>query len=183
MRYFALTVFLVCSFTATGCMTSPVFVGAEKTPIQAPSAPPEPVEEGLLSLVFMYHRRRRHIVPMNQFLSGWSLRPAHSTCLFPMPPLRAKGCFPHWSSPTKTGVAVDPESPVAYGSEMKELVRDGKKVECVKGVRLLSGTGRMVVIEDIRNHYALTSGRLHPTGFTRFEHLQRNGDRRIDTDS
>ena len=157
MRYFALTVFLVCSFTATGCMTSPVFVGTEKTPIQAPSAPPEPVEESFVARLHVsspqatYRSDESISIGVVIETGTFDLLVSHAT-------VESEGLLPALVVTDQNGAVVDPDSPVAYGSEMKELVRDGKKVECVKGVRLLSGTGRMVVIEDIRNHYALTPG-------------------------
>ena len=155
MKYFALTVFLVCSCYATGCLTTPLLVGPEKTPTQTPSAPP--VEDSFVARLHVSSPKPAYYagepIPVEVAIEtgAFDLLVSHAT-------VESDGLLSTVVITDEKGTVVNPKSPIAYESEMKELVRDGKKVDCVKGTRLFSGTGQMVVIEDIQNHYALPPG-------------------------
>lgn len=158
MKIFAATIFLVCSCYVLGCLTSPLLVGPEKTPAQPAPAPTSASAED--SFVARLHVllpkptcQVSEPVPVEVGIEtgAFDLLVSHAT-------VEGKGLLPTLVVTDENGTVVKPKNPILYESEMRELVRDGKKVTCVKGTRLIAGTGQLVVIEDIQNHYALTPG-------------------------
>ena len=159
MKIFAPTILLVCSCYAIGCLTSPLLVGHEETqtPVQTPSMPPEPVGDSFVARLHVsspkpaYHAGEPIPVEVAIETGAFDLLVSHAT-------VENDGLLSTVVITDEKGTVVNPKSPIAYEREMKELVRDGKKVDCVKGTRLFAGTGQMVVIEDIQNFYALAPG-------------------------
>ena len=157
MKFFALSVVLVWSCCAIGCLTSPMLVGSEETPAETPSATSVPVEESFVARLHVsspkpaYHADEPIPVQIVIETGTFDLLVSHAT-------VESEGLLPMLIITDRSGKILDPKSQFAYEGEMKELVRDGKKVDCVKGIRLFAGTGHMVSIENIQNHYALTPG-------------------------
>ena len=157
MKNLVPTILLVCSCYAIGCLTSPLLVGPEETPVQTPSMPPVPVEESFVARLHVsppqatYRFDESIPVEVSIETGEFDLLVSHAT-------VESEGLLPTLVITDENGTVVDPKRPIAYESKMRNLVRDGKKVDCVKGARLFSGTGQMVVIEDIQNYYALVPG-------------------------
>ena len=157
MKSFALSVILVWSCCAIGCLTSPLLVTPEETPAQAPPPTPVPAEESFVARLHVsspkpaYHASEAIPVQIVVETGTFDLLVSHAT-------VESKGLLPMLVVANQSGKILDPKSSVAFEGDMKELVRDGKKVNCVKGIRLTAGTGQMVKIENIQNHYELAPG-------------------------
>ena len=157
MKFFALSVILVWSCYAIGCLTSPLLVAPEKTPAQTPSATPVPAEESFVARLHVsspkpaYHAGEPIPVQIVIETGTFDLLVSHAT-------VESEGLLPMLVVTNQSGKILDLKGPIGFEGEMKELVRDGKKVDCVKGIRLFAGTGQVVSIENIQNHYALTPG-------------------------
>lgn len=157
MKYFALTVILVWSYCAIGCLTSPLLVAPEETPAETPSATHVQVEESFVARLHAASTKPAYgagePIPVQVVIETgtFDLFVSHAT-------IESEGLLPTLVVTDENGTVVKPKNPILYESKMRELVRDGKKVTCVKGTRLIAGTGQLVVIEDIQNHYALTPG-------------------------
>lgn len=157
MKIFASTILLVCSCCVLGCLTSPLLVGPEETPIQTPSTPTVPVEESFIARLHVsspkpaYHAGEPITVQIVIETGTFDLLVSHAT-------VESEGLLPMLVVTDQSGKILNPKSPLVYEIEMKELVREGKKTDCVKGIRLVAGTGQVVSIENIQNHYALIPG-------------------------
>ena len=158
MKFFAATIFLVCSCYVLGCLTSPLLVGPEKTPPrQEPASTPVSEENSFAARLHVLLPKTTcqvsEPVPVEVGIEtgAFDLLVSHAT-------VEGEGLLPTLVVTDENGTVVKPKNPIVYESEIRELVRDGKKVTCVKGTRLIAGTGQLVVIEDIQNHYALTPG-------------------------
>ena len=157
MKYFALTVILVWSCYAIGCLTSPILVGPEKAPAEAPPVPPVPVKESFVARLHVSSPQARYVAGESISI-GVAIETGTFDLLVTQATVKSEGLLPALVVTDHNGTVVEPKNPMVYESEMKELVRDGKKVNCVKGTRLLAGTGRMIVIENLLEHYELTPG-------------------------
>ena len=157
MKYFALTVILVWSYCAIGCLTSPLLVAPEETSAETPSATHVQVEESFVARLHAASTKPTYgagePIPVQVVIETgtFDLLVSHAT-------VESAGLLPALVVTDENGTVIEPKNPTMHESEMKELVRDGKKVTCVKGIRLLAGTGQLVVIENIQDHYALTPG-------------------------
>lgn len=157
MKFFALYIILVWSCCTIGCLTSPLLVATEEAPAQTPSPTPVPEEESFVARLHVSSPKPAYPasepIPVQIVIETgtFDLLVSHAT-------VESKGLLPMLVVTNQSGRILGPKSPVAFESEMKELVRDGKKVDCVKGIRLIAGTGQMVRIENILNHYELTPG-------------------------
>ena len=135
-----------------------MLVGPEKTPAQPAPAPTPASAEDLFAarLHVLLPKTTCQVheplpVEVGIETGAFDLLVSHAT-------VEGAGLLPTLVVTDENGTVVKPKIPIVYESEMRELVRDGKKVTCVKGTRLIAGTGQLVVIEDIQNHYALTPG-------------------------
>ena len=157
MKYFALTVILVWSYCAIGCLTSPLLVAPEETSAETPSATHVQVEESFVARLHAASTKPTYgasePIPVQVVIETgtFDLLVSHAT-------VESAGLLPALVVTDENGTVIEPKNPTMHENEMKELVRDGKKVTCVKGIRLLAGTGQLVVIENIQDHYALTPG-------------------------
>ncbi|MDE0300311.1 MAG: hypothetical protein OXN17_16870 [Candidatus Poribacteria bacterium] len=162
MKFFALSIFLIWGCFAIGCLTSPLLVGPEKTPSDERSVTSERVEEVPVEDAFVARLHVSSPKPAYQASEPIPVQIAIETGTFDLlvshATVESDGLLPMLVVTNQNGKILVPKNPIAFESEMKELVRDGKKVDCVKGIKLIAGTGQMVSIKNIQNHYALAPG-------------------------
>lgn len=155
MKFFLPAVILVWSCYAIGCLNSPLLVSPEKAPDPAPA--PASVEESFVARLHLSSSQGTYLAG-EPISVGVAIETGTFDLLVSHATVEGAGLLPALVVTDQHGTVVESKSPTAYESEMKELVRDGKKVSCVKGMRLIAGTGHMVVIENLQEPYALVPG-------------------------
>ena len=79
--------------------------------------------------------------------------------LVPYSSVKGNGAFTGLIVKNATGKTVHPEIIIAMAAHTKTLIRDGKAVNCIQGTNLAAGTSSVAVLEDLRTHYELVSGK------------------------
>ena len=78
--------------------------------------------------------------------------------LMPAVSVEGEGAFGGLIITDAAGKAITPKSAISAKGHIKNLLHDGKAVDCIHGVDLKSGADTVAALEDLRAHYNLAPG-------------------------
>jgi hypothetical protein len=144
--------FCILSLGIVGCLpgTLEKTVEVEVTPT-APAKPPA-IAELHLSLAKGAYPADGPI-PLRM-----TVRAGKFDLLMPAVSVEGEGAFGGLIITDAAGKAITPKSPISAKGHIKNLLHDGKGVDCIHGVDLKSGADTVAALEDLRAHYNLAPG-------------------------
>ncbi len=144
--------FCILSLGIVGCLpgTLEKTVEVEVTPT-APAKPPG-IAELHLSLAKGAYPADEPI-PLRM-----TVRAGKFDLLMPAVSVEGEGAFGGLIITDAAGKAITPKSPISAKGHIKNLLHDGKAVDCIHGVDLKSRADTVAALEDLRAHYNLAPG-------------------------
>lgn len=152
MTYRVFICFCILGFGIIGCLTGPLTkaVVVETAP-EAPAKPPT-IAELHLSLAKEVYSADEPI-PLQM-----TVRAGKFDLLVPAASVEGEGAFGGLIITDAAGKSVERTSPMSWAPHMKNLLHDGKAVDCIHGMEVESGAETVAALEDLRAHYDLAPG-------------------------
>ncbi len=148
-----------------GCLTKTAEKAVEvETAPEAPAKPPT-IAELHLSLAKEVYSADEPIPLQMTFRAG------KFDLLVPAASVEGEGAFGGLIITDAAGKGVERTSPISWAPHMKNLLHDGKAVDCIHGMELESGAETVAALEDLRTHYNLAPGGLHAPSLHGFKGL------------
>ena len=150
MTYRVFICLLILTLGVIGCLTRT----AEKAMETAPEAPAKPptIAELHLSLAKGVYSADEPIPLL------MSLEAGKFDLLVPAASVGGEGAFAGLIITDAAGNGVERTSPISWAPNMKNLLHDGKTVDCIHGIEVKSGAETVAALEDLRTHYDLAPG-------------------------
>lgn len=152
MVYRVFVCLYILGFGMIGCLTGT----SEKTlEVQtAPAAPAKPPTIAELHLLL-----EKEVYPADEPIPlRLSVRAGKFDLLVPAASVEGEGAFAGLIVTDATGTEVAQNSPISWAPHMKNLLHDGKALDCIHGVELKSEEKSVAALEDLRAYYNLSPG-------------------------
>lgn len=155
MRHRVFICFCVLGLGIIGCLPSTL----EKTmeagaPPTEPTAPPKPETIAELHLSVA-----KEVYPANEPIPlRLTVRAGKFDLLVPAVSVEAEGAFGGLIVTDAAGTEIAPTTPISSQGHTKNLLHDGKALDCIHGVELKSKEETVAALEDLRAHYNLSPG-------------------------
>ena len=154
MKFLSLIFFLVYS-----CYTVGDIDGISEVPIE--TSPEESVEA---PIVEPYTARLHLSLGQAAYASGEDIRvhlifqTGTFNLLVPQATIESEGLLSNLVVKGETGKVINPSLPIVYEINVKRLVRNGKKIDCIPGMELKARIAHNIVVEDVDVYYGLKPG-------------------------
>ena len=144
--------FCILGLGIIGCLTITPEKSVEmEAPPTAPAKPPA-IAELHLSLA-------KEAYPANEPIPlQVTVRAGKFDLLVPAVSVSGEGAFGGLIVTDAAGKELTPTSPIPSEGHVKNLLHDGKALDCIHGVELKSGAETVAALEDLRAHYNLVPG-------------------------
>lgn len=144
--------FCILSLGIVGCLPGAPEKRAEmETPPTAPAKPPA-IAELHLTLA------KEGYPPDEPIPLRMSVRAEKFDLLVPAVSVSGAGAFGGLIVTDAAGTKITPTAPISSKGHTKNLLHDGKALDCVHGVELKSGAETVAALEDLRAHFNLPPG-------------------------
>ena len=144
--------FCILSLCIIGCLPGTLEKAMEvEAPPTAPAKPPT-IAELHLSLAKEVYAANEPI-PLRM-----SVRAGKFDLLVPAASVEGEGAFGGLIITDAAGKEVAWTSPISWAPHMKNLLHDGKALDCIHGVELKSGADTVAALEDLRAYFDLAPG-------------------------
>ena len=144
--------FCILGLGIIGCLTGTSEKTAEvETASTAPAKPPAIAELHLLLAKGAYSADEP--IPLRM-----TVRAGEFDLLVPAVSVEGEGAFGNLIVKDAAGKRIPPTSPIPSEGHIKNLLHDGKALDCIHGVELKSGAETVAALEDLRAHYNLSAG-------------------------
>lgn len=152
MTYRVFFCLFILGLGVIGCLTKTSEKAVEmETAPEAPAKPPTIAELHLSLAKGVYSADEP--IPLLM-----SVRAGKFDLLVPAASVEGEGAFGGLIITDAEGKEVARTSPISWAPHMKNLLHDGKALDCIHGVELKSGAESVAAMEDLRAHYNLAPG-------------------------
>ncbi len=152
MTYRVFVCFCILGLVMVGCLPVTSEKSVEMAPTPTAPAKPPTIAELHLSLAKEVYSADEPI-PLRM-----SVRAGKYDLLVPSVSVEGEGAFGGLIVKDAAGKAIKRTSPIATEGHIKNLLHDGKAMDCIHGVELKSGADTVSALEDLRAHYNLAPG-------------------------
>ncbi len=152
MTYRVLFCLFILGLGTVGCLTRTAEKAVEvETAPEAPAKPPT-IAELHLSLAKEVYSADEPI-PLRM-----TVRAGKFDLLVPAASVEGESAFGGLIITDAAGKGVARTSPILWAPHMKNLLHDGKAVDCIQGMEVESGAETVAALENLRAHYNLAPG-------------------------
>jgi hypothetical protein len=152
MTYRVFFCLFILGLGTIGCLTKTAEKTVEvETAPEAPAKPPT-IAELHLSLAKEVYSADEPI-PLQM-----TLKAGKFDLLVPAASVEGESAFGGLIITDAAGNGVERTSPISWAPHMKNLLHDGKAVDCIHGMEVESGAETVTALEDLRTHYNLAPG-------------------------